>query len=145
MINADIRPFLESDVNEVYAMLKNSEELHVGGLTYSEKAVQEWPVTRSGDIILVADVDRTTAGFIAAKVDDPEPGSAYIDCLVVKPAYRRKGIGQQLVDQCISLLKEQGVFFIYLHVGQDFPQAVTFWEKHGFKGKQTLLWMCKEI
>ncbi len=145
MIKSATRPFLESDANEVYAMLKSSEELHVGGLTYSEKAVQEWHVTRSGDIILVAEVDRTTAGIIAAKVDDPEPGSAYIDCLVVKPAYRRRGIGNQLLDQCMSLLKEQGVFFIHLHVRQDFPQAVTFWEKNGFKGKQTLLWMYKKV
>jgi ribosomal protein S18 acetylase RimI-like enzyme len=142
---AHIRPFLESDANEVYAMLQNTEELHVGGLTYSEKSVQNWHVTRSCDVILVADIDRTTVGFVAAKLNDPEHGSAYIDCLVVKPEHRRKGVGQQLVDQCMSSLKERGVFFVYLHVRQDFPQTITFWDKNGFKGKQPLIWMCKEI
>jgi hypothetical protein len=62
MSKAYIRPFLESDANEVYAMLRDSAELHVGGLTYSEKAVQKWHVMRSHDVILVADTAEPLLG-----------------------------------------------------------------------------------
>jgi ribosomal protein S18 acetylase RimI-like enzyme len=140
-----IRPFCESDATEIYAMLKDTEELHVGGMTYSEKAVQSWHVTRANDVILTAEVKGTIVGFIAAKLSDPEQGAAYIDCLVVKPNYRGRGIGQQLLQNCISSLKEQGVFFVNLHVRADFPRTINFWEKNQFKGKQPLLWMYKEV
>lgn len=126
-------------------MLKGAEELHVGGLTYSEKAVQGWHVTRAQDVILIAEVKEAVVGFIAAKLDDPEPGAVYIDRLVVKPEYRGRGIGQKLLKQCISSLKTCGVFFAHLHARSDFPLTVKFWEKNNFKGKQQLLWMYKEI
>lgn len=145
MLKISIRPFHESDAKEVYTMLESTEEVHVAGMTYSEKAVQGWNVTRAQDVILVAEVNGLVAGFIATKFGDPEPGGAYIDCLIVKPRYRGRGIGQQLLEQCISSLKDRGIVFIHLHARSDFPRAVHFWEKNSFKGKEQLLWMYKEI
>lgn len=145
MLKVRIRPFLQSDAHAVYTMLQNAEELHVGGLTYSESAVQSWHVTRAEDVLLIAEAEETITGFAAAKLNDPESGAAYIDCLVVKSAYRGRGIGRQLLEHCVSFLKRRGVFFVNLHVRQDFPRAVNFWDTNGFKGKQQMLWMCKEI
>ena len=145
MLTVIIRPFREGDSKEVHAMLKTTDEVHVAGLTYSEEAVQGWHRTRAQDVILVAEVNGTVTGFIAAKFGDPELGGAYIDCTIVKPEYRRRGIGQQLLERCISSLKNRGVSFIHLHVRSDFPLSVNFWEKNGFKGKEPLLWMYKEI
>ena len=96
-------------------------------------------------MLLVAEAAETLVGFISAKLNDPEPGAAYIDCVVVKPAYRGRGVGKQLLERCMSSLKARGVFFVNLHVRQDFPRAVNFWGMNGFKGKQHLLWMYKEI
>jgi ribosomal protein S18 acetylase RimI-like enzyme len=145
MLDARIRRYSQSDANDVYAMLQNAEELHVAGLTYSEKAIQSWHVTRAEDVLLVAQAAENIVGFIAVKLNDPEPGAAYIDCVVVKPKHRGRGIGKQLLEQCVSSLKARGVFFVNLHVRQDFPRAVNFWDENGFKGKQHLLWMYKEI
>jgi len=145
LLEIKIRPFHESDAREVYAMLESTEEVHVAGLTYSEKAVRGWNVTRARDVILVAEVNGPVVGFIASKFGDPELGGAYIDCLIVKPKYRGKGIGQHLLEQCISSLKDRGVVFVHLHVRSDFPRTVNFWEKNGFEGKEPLLWMYKEI
>jgi len=55
--------FLQSDADHVYTMLRNTEELHVGGLTYSERAVQNWHATRSEDVLLIAEVDETRVGL----------------------------------------------------------------------------------
>ncbi len=126
-------------------MLENTDELRVGGLTYSEKAVQNWHVTRAKDVILMAEIGEEVVGFMASKLNDPEPGAAYIDCLVVKREYRGRGIGHQLLEQSMLFLKARGVFFVNLHVRPDFPRAVNFWEKSDFKGKQPMLWMCKQI
>jgi len=145
LLKISIRPFHESDAMEVYNMLKGTEELQVGGLTYSEKAVQGWHVTRVQDTILIAETEAAIVGFIAEKLNDPELGAAYIDCLVVKSECRGRGIGQQLLKQCISSLKASGAFFVHLHVRSDFPRAVNFWEKNNFKGKQPMLWMYNEI
>ena len=57
-------------------MLKTTDEVHVAGLTYSEKAVQGWHKTRAQDVILAAEVNGTVTGIIAAKFDDPEPSDA---------------------------------------------------------------------
>ena len=65
-------------------LLNSTEELHVGGLTYSESAVQGWHVTRAEDVLLIAEVEEVTTGFVAARLNDPESGAAYIDCLVVR-------------------------------------------------------------
>lgn len=145
MLTVVIRPFREGDSKEVYAILKTTDEVHVAGLTYSEKAVQEWHRTRAQDIIFVAEVNGKVTGFVATKLGDPEPSGAYIDSIIVKPEYRGRGIGQQLLERCISSLKDRGVSFLHLHVRSDFPLSVNFWEKNGFKGKEPLLWMYKEI
>jgi len=140
-----IRPFQASDALEVSHMLESTEELRVCGLTYSEKAVQNWHVTRAEDIILIAEVEGKVVGFISSKLNDPEPQCAYIDSMAVKPEYRGRKFGQKLLNQCISLLKARGVFFVHLHVRSDFPRSINFWEKNNFKGKQNMLWMYKEI
>jgi len=131
-----MRAFYEGDAKEVHAVLESTEEVHVAGLTYSEKAVQGWKATRAQDVILVAEVSGVIIGLIAARIGDPEADGAYIDCLIVKPEYRGRGIGQRLLERCISLLKERRVRFVHLHVTSDFPRAVHFWEKNGFRGKR---------
>lgn len=140
-----IRPFMKHDAPEVFSMLEATEELHVGGLTYSEKAVQSWHANRAQDVILIAKFRKQTAGFIASKLNDPEPGAAYIDCLGVKPEYRGQRVGQRLLNRCLASLKSHGIFFVYTHVRPDFPRTINFWDKNDFKGKQPLLWMCKEV
>jgi len=145
LLKINIRSFHEDDAKEVYAMLESTEEVHVAGLTYSEKAVQDWNITRAQDVILVAEVNGKVVGFVAAKIGDPEPWGAYIDSLIVKDGYRGRGIGQQLLDECTSSLKSRGVVFAHLHVRSGFPRTINFWEKNSFKGKEPLLWMYKEI
>jgi len=144
-LKVTIRPFHKNDALEVYAILRETEELHVDGMTYSEKAVRSWHVTRANDVILTAKAKDVIVGFIAAKLNDPEPGAAYIDCLAVKLEHRGKGIGRQLLEHCQALLKARGMFFAGLHVRAEFPRTIDFWEKNGFKGKQLELWMYKEI
>jgi hypothetical protein len=76
MFDVPIRRYSQRDADDVYAVLQSTDELHVGGLTYSEKAVQSWHVTRAEDLLLVAEAAQTLVGLITAKLDDPEPGAA---------------------------------------------------------------------
>ena len=84
MLKVRVRSFSQSDAHEVYTVLHNTEELHVGGLTYSESVVQGWHVIRAEDVLLIAEVEEVTTGFAATRLNDPESRAAYIDCLVVR-------------------------------------------------------------
>ena len=54
-------------------------------------------------LLAVDDADRTVAGFVTAISDGVL--AAYIPLLEVRPAYRRRGIGSELVRRMLSRFK----------------------------------------
>ncbi|MDD4255807.1 MAG: GNAT family N-acetyltransferase [Methanofollis sp.] len=54
---------------------------------------------------------------------------AYLQDIVVLPAYRGQGIGDAIVEKLVSSCREKGVAWIGL-VAQ--PGTVPFYERHGF-------------
>lgn len=54
---------------------------------------------------------------------------ATIDCLLVNPAYQRKGIASTL----LKLLLKEYADFLYIDVVPDEHKNVAFYENHGFK------------
>ena len=140
-----IRAYRKEDASTVYKIIEETEELHVCGLHYSEKAVQNWHIDRKDDIILVAEEENKIVGFILAILNQPEPNCAIIENLAVIPEYRGKKIGSQLLNECLKLLKLRGVSFVSISVKAHLARSINFWQKHGFKGKEHMLWMHKEI
>jgi ribosomal protein S18 acetylase RimI-like enzyme len=145
MARLSIRPFGQRDARAVFHLFETTEELQVCGLSASLAAVERWHITRTRDVILVAERDGTIVGFIAAQIDHPEPGCAYIESVAVTPEHRGQTIGQQLVDRCTVILRAKGVHFLNLHVRTDAFQAIRFWERNGFTGKAPMLWMYKPL
>ncbi|WP_067051652.1 GNAT family N-acetyltransferase [Methanofollis ethanolicus] len=54
---------------------------------------------------------------------------AYLQDIVVLPAYRRRGIGDAIVERLVSFCREKGISWIGL-VAQ--PGTIPFYERHGF-------------
>jgi len=54
----------------------------------------------------------------------------YLDDLVVKEAYRKKGIGKQLLDELISVAKEEKINQVRWHVLDWNENAINFYKKY---------------
>jgi hypothetical protein len=72
----------------IYKIIEETEELHVCGLHYSERAVQNWHTERKDDMTLVAEEKNKIVGFILAILNEPESDCAIIDNLAMYWMYK---------------------------------------------------------
>ena len=66
-----------------------------------------------------------------------------INDLAVAPQYQRKGIASQLLKQCLSDLKAQGIVSFHLITACD-GALPAFYERFGFKKEERVMLMGKE-
>ena len=64
-------------------------------------------------------------------------GYGWISFLYLKPEYRGRGCGVQLIGRAIFLYDKLGRHSLRLHVAEDNKAAVDFYQKNGF---QLLSW-----
>ena len=60
-------------------------------------------------------------------------GTAYVNLFYLLPAWRGRGLGQQLHDYAVALLQGQGATQIDLAVSPTNAPAIRFYEKHGYR------------
>jgi putative acetyltransferase len=80
-------------------------------------------LARAGARLYVATVGGRVAGFVTIN-----PGSGYLDQLVVARAHQRRGIAGILLARAQQVCPQR----IDLDVNQDNRTAVAFYRKHGF-------------
>lgn len=88
--------------------------------------------------IVIAETDTETIGLSRGDilVGDPifrlrdDPRCGYVDQMYVRQAWRRHGIGKELLRHCESWFREQGVAHILLHAA---PKAVRFYAREGYQ------------
>jgi len=64
--------------------------------------------------------------------DETEEGEYYLDTLAVNPSYRRRGIGQLLLDHCMRKASEKGIPHCTLLVDPQNEKAKSLYRKMGF-------------
>jgi putative acetyltransferase len=57
--------------------------------------------------------------------------------LAVAPAYRRQGVGTDLLDYCLRKLREAGIPRCNLYLYDDNEVGRRFWERHGWQAVST--------
>jgi len=62
----------------------------------------------------------------------------FIYHLAVYDDYRKKGIGRNLVDRCLSKLKDAGIAKCHLFVLEGNNYAMTFWNRIGFHKREDI-------
>ncbi|MCL2593006.1 MAG: GNAT family N-acetyltransferase [Defluviitaleaceae bacterium] len=94
---------------------------------------------QEGDFCLVAQIGTELVGAVWARLLSGEPkGFGYVDdktpelAISLYQGYRNKGIGTNLLELMLSLLKENGYNQVSLSVHKD-NYAVKMYEKFGFK------------
>jgi ribosomal-protein-alanine N-acetyltransferase len=76
------------------------------------------------------DDDGTLAGYLvlSSVLDEGD-----IDNVAVAPAYRRRGLGDALVEDAVRRGRERGLSFLALEVRAGNGPALRLYEKHGFR------------
>ena len=78
---------------------------------------------------IVAEEDGLVAGYVGSQ---SVMGEADMMNLAVRPAYRRTGIGTELVQQLVQQLKLRDVYCLTLEVRASNLQAIELYKKLGF-------------
>lgn len=89
--------------------------------------------------LIVAELSKQLAGAVTLYLDASRSsqerwpnGWACIRLLAVHPAYRGRGIGRALMEECILRCRNQGIVSIGLHTGRMMDVARQLYERMGF-------------
>jgi len=131
-----IRPFSSHDLESV-VRLANAQALFDGPITEADLAVaHNYP-----DGLRVAEDEGEIVGFVFGYLKEMPAavlatwgarGVGYVELLVVAPGYRRKGVGQALLDSLMKEFKQSGLDMVLLHCPAEAKAAKNLYEKNGF-------------
>lgn len=137
-----IRKATLKDVDAIHALGENVEEFDT-----TEEVVVFWPkhiikncIESQTDWLLVAEDEGEIIGFIICN-NSPVFKKAVIENMFVKPEYRNKGIGKQLLATLLPLIKSTGCEYIALYTESDNKQAIEFYTKNGFNRGKDFAWI----
>lgn len=85
--------------------------------------------------LLVAELDKEIIGFIDRwDISDFAHGAklSYMENLYVLPQFRRKGVGDTLLEKIVKSAKSKGAREIHVTTRFDNKPAIDLYEKHGF-------------
>jgi ribosomal protein S18 acetylase RimI-like enzyme len=89
--------------------------------------------------LLIGELDGRLAGSVTLFLDASKSaeegwprGWAGVRLLGVHPAYRNRGIGRALMNECIRRCRERGIHTIGLHTSNLMAAAVRMYERMGF-------------
>ena len=149
-IRATVEFATVSDTSEIGALSKKYVE-HDLGWKYAPERLRRLLRDESKNVV-VARAGNALAGFgIMTYGDD----TANLDLLGVKPRYRRRGVGRQIVDWLEGVALTAGVVSVFVQVRKLNHGAIRFYEKLDYRrieeirgyyrGKETAVVMGKSI
>ena len=95
---------------------------------WSEEGILE--AYRLGTKFFAAEADKKLIGYIGIKAVIDE---GYITNIAVFPEFRRRGVAKALLNKVFEFAKEKGLSFVSLEVRPSNTEAVSLYEKTGFK------------
>jgi len=72
------------------------------------------------------------AGYAALYNNDLASRKAFITSIGVRPSFRKRRIGSELMQKCIDRAKEKGMRCLRLEVRKDNKTAISFYRRHAF-------------
>jgi ribosomal-protein-alanine N-acetyltransferase len=129
MRKEDIEQVVEIE-NETFPSLPSTNyqrELMIGIAFYTVACDQNQVITRNSVVNTYLIIGMTGFCMMA--------GEAHIVNMVVREAYRRRGVGELLLKQLIRMALEKGAITITLEVRKSNIEAQKFYKSFGFKKK----------
>jgi ribosomal protein S18 acetylase RimI-like enzyme len=126
-----IRPMREADVEPLAA-----------ALAWPAQVIQRrWlELTQGLRAVFVAEADRSPLGAVSINQHQDFPGLLHLFALDVALAWRRRGIGSELMRSVEAEARRQGLSGVYLEVSVDNHGAIRLYERSGYvrEGEQFL-------
>ncbi len=120
-----VRPFVPNDIPAVASIVREALRENYPTSLYLD--IHRW--WRDG--FLVADLDGHPVGFLAAVIS--ADGQARILMFAVTSAFRRRGIGSQLMNAFVQACAMRGIREIELEVRISNAEAIHFYQRYGFE------------
>jgi ribosomal protein S18 acetylase RimI-like enzyme len=99
-------------------------------------------LSRNPGLSLVAERDDEV---IAAILCSHDGRRGYLHHLAVDERYRRQGLGSRLVQECLSLLEQEGIVKCNIFILERNESGIAFWERNGFALLPHFGWMQRVV
>ncbi|MDD4662070.1 MAG: GNAT family N-acetyltransferase [Candidatus Pacebacteria bacterium] len=147
MENYNIRKARIKDLEKIVALSYKSAILHQKLTPYYKvsKDLKEVlfrslkkNIHSSNSCILLAEEDGKMIGYLLAfKIDRLEMFEVkevgFIADIFIEEGKRRMGVGEKLLKKCYNWFKEKNINFVEINVQILNKEAISFWNKKGFK------------
>ena len=137
-MNIEIREMLIDDYNDVLRLWKQMPGIELSS-SDSRGKIDSFLKANPG-LSLVARDGNLLAGAVLCG-EDARRG--YIHHLAVDSAYRRCGVGTDLIDLCLARLYDRGIPKCHLSVYGDNDHAIEFWRRTGWIERCELIMMSR--
>ncbi len=135
-----IQPFAIDEYDAVVALWQATEGVGLSGSDTRPKIAQF--LERNPGLSFVAYDGDLLAGAVLCGHDGRR---GYIHHLAVRVSHRRRGIGRQLVERCLSALEAAGIDKCHLFVFAENQDAVDFWKDTGWVSRVELAMMSRRL
>ena len=135
-----ILPFTMADYDEVFALWQSSPGVGLSDVD-SREGIAAY-LARNPGLSFVARVSERLVGAVLCGTDGRR---GYMHHLAVASPYRRQGIGEILVERCLSGLRAQGYQKCHIFVYGGNAEGQAFWERVGWKLRTDLVIMSKDL
>ena len=129
-----IRAMQIEDYEQVYALWLTISGFAIRSLDDSKEGVERF-LQRNPGISVVAEEDGKIVGAILCG-HDGRRGCLYHVC--VDPAYRRRGIGKDMVVHCMNALHKEGINNVSLIAFTQNDIGNAFWKEIGWTKREDL-------
>lgn len=127
-----IRPMTGEDYDEVHALWLTIKGFGIRAVDDSREDIERF-IMRNPRTSVVAVIDGKIVGSILCG-NDGRQGTLYHVC--VAKAYRRLGIGRQMVGTCMRSLREEGISKVSLVAFTTNKEGNAFWKDIGWKKRE---------
>ena len=130
-----------SDYEKVYQLWMSCKNMGFNNLDDSKDGIEKF-LKRNPNTSFVAIENDEVIGIVLAGHDGRR---GYIYHMCVNENFRKQGIGTQLVERCLSALKEEGINKAALLVFNKNQVGNAFWDKQQFVIREDVAYRNREL
>ena len=139
-MKAEISPFNFGLYDDVFALWQQCEGVGLSDAD-SPEGIRAY-LDRNPGMSFVATGDGKVVGSILAGHDGRR---GYIHHLAVHPSCRRRGLGRELVDHAISVLRTAGIQKTHIFIFNGNADGIAFWKSAGWTPRTDIGVVSKSI